>query len=150
MLYQFEQRTPQLIGDNHYIAPNATVIGSVVLNDNVSVWFNTVIRGDNDIIEIGEGSNIQDGAVIHTDPGIPMSIGKGVTVGHKAMLHGCTVGDNCMIGINAVVLNHAVIGNNCIIGSGALIKDGVLQSSEQRADSVSLCVMKICRSLSFQ
>jgi len=123
MLYKFGERTPQLNGDNHYIAENATVIGSVVLEDNVSVWFNVVIRGDNDVIHIGERTNIQDNAVIHTDPDTPMSIGKGVTVGHKATLHGCTVGDNSVIGIGAVVLNNAVIGKNCVIGSNALIKE---------------------------
>ncbi|UWN51407.1 Carnitine operon protein CaiE [Alcanivorax sp. ALC70] len=105
--------------------PNATVIGSVVLGENVSVWFGAVIRGDNDLIEIGDNSNVQENSVLHVDPGVPMKIGKGVTVGHKVMLHGCTIGDNSLIGINAVVLNKARIGNNCIIGAHALVPEGM-------------------------
>ena len=121
MLYTLGDRKVELRGDNHFVAENATVVGSVVLENNVSVWFNAVIRGDSDLITIGENSNIQDGSVLHTDPGIPMNIGKNVTVGHKVMLHGCTIGDNSLIGINAVVLNGAKIGKNCIIGAGALV-----------------------------
>ena len=121
MIYQLADRRVQLHGDGHYIAPNASVIGSVVMEANVSVWFNVVIRGDCDTIHIGRGSNIQDGSVLHVDPGFPMHIGANVTVGHKAMLHGCSVGDGSMIGINSVVLNGAKIGNNCLIGANALV-----------------------------
>lgn len=125
MLYSLAERKVSLVGKGHFIAPNATVIGSVTLNAQVSVWYNTVIRADCDEVVIGEGSNIQDGSVLHVDPGFPMHIGKGVTVGHKVMLHGCTVGDNTLIGINAVVLNGARIGNNCLIGANTLIPEGM-------------------------
>lgn len=108
---------------DYWIADNATVIGSVVLKNNASVWFNVVIRADNDTITIGENTNIQDGSVLHTDSGVPLTVGNNVTVGHKVMLHGCTIGDNTLIGINAVVLNHAKIGKNCIIGANALITE---------------------------
>lgn len=107
-----------------WIADNAVVIGKVRLEKNASVWFNAVLRGDNELILIGENSNVQDGAIMHTDPGSPLTLGKNVTVGHKAMLHGCSVGDNSLIGINAVVLNGAKIGRNCIIGANALIPEG--------------------------
>jgi len=119
------------LGDRHvvrhgrtWVADNATLIGSVVLHDEASVWFNVVIRADNDPIVIGPATNIQDGAVLHTDAGVPLTLGRGVTVGHKAMLHGCTVGDYSLIGINAVVLNNAKIGSGCIIGANALIAEG--------------------------
>ncbi|PCJ45491.1 MAG: gamma carbonic anhydrase family protein [Moraxellaceae bacterium] len=124
MIYRLGGKRVEFRGDNHFVAENATVIGSVILENNASVWFNVVIRGDNDPIHIGEGSNIQDGSVLHTDAGVPLTIGKDVTVGHKVMLHGCTVGDNTLIGINAVVLNNAVIGKNCIIGANSLIPEG--------------------------
>lgn len=124
MLHQLENRVPELRGASHFIAPNATVIGSVVLEDKVSIWFNTVLRGDNDLIHIGEGTNIQDGSILHTDPGIQLIVGRNVTVGHMAMLHGCSVGDNSLIGIKAIILNRAKIGNNCIIGANALITEG--------------------------
>ncbi|MFS0828353.1 gamma carbonic anhydrase family protein [Pseudomonas phoenicis] len=107
-----------------WTAPNATLIGKVRLQARASVWFNAVLRGDNELIDIGEDSNVQDGAVIHTDPGSPLTLGKGVTIGHKAMLHGCTVGDYSLIGINAVILNGARIGKHCIIGANALIPEG--------------------------
>lgn len=107
-----------------FIAHNATVIGAVTLGDNVSIWFNAVLRGDTDAIVIGADTNIQDGAVVHADPGSPARIGRGVTVGHKAVVHGCTVGDHSLIGINAVVLNGARIGSHCIIGANALIPEG--------------------------
>lgn len=106
-----------------WIAPTAIVIGAVRLDEDSSVWFNVVIRGDNELIHIGPSTNVQDGAVLHTDPGIPLLIGRGVTIGHKAMLHGCTVGDYSLIGINAVVLNGARIGKHCIIGADTLIKE---------------------------
>ena len=108
----------------YFIADNATVIGSVILDNNASIWFNAVVRGDNDTITIGENSNIQDGAVLHTDFGMPLTIGRNVTVGHLAMLHGCTIGDGSLIGIGAVILNGAKIGQHCIIGANALIGEG--------------------------
>jgi carbonic anhydrase/acetyltransferase-like protein (isoleucine patch superfamily) len=111
-------------GEEWFIADNATVIGSVILHNRASVWFNAVVRGDSDIITIGERTNIQDAAVLHADPGFPLTLGKNVSVGHQAMLHGCTVGDGSLIGIGAIVLNHAVIGKGCLIGAGALIPEG--------------------------
>lgn len=107
-----------------WTAPTATLIGKVRLQAGASVWFGAVLRGDNELIDIGEGSNVQDGTVMHTDMGSPLTIGKGVTIGHNAMLHGCTVGDHSLIGINAVVLNGARIGKHCIIGANALIAEG--------------------------
>lgn len=124
MIYKLGDRSPVLEGDGHFIAENATVIGNVCLKANSSVWFNSVLRGDNELIEVGEGSNIQDGCVLHTDPGFPMTIGKGVTVGHKVMLHGCTIGENSLIGIGSTVLNGAVIGNNCLVGANSLVTEG--------------------------
>ncbi len=124
MLYALGDLTPELRGDSHFIAPNASVIGAVILEDNVSVWFNAVIRGDVEPIHIGANSNVQDGAVLHTDPGAPLNIGNNVTIGHKAMLHGCTIGDGCLIGINSVIINHAVIGKDCLIGANALVTEG--------------------------
>ncbi len=120
------------LGDNHvhvaegvYIAPGAHVIGNVVLKQNSSVWFNTVIRGDCDVITIGENSNVQDGSVLHTDVDVPLIIGKGVTIGHKVMLHGCEVGDYSLIGINSVVLNGAKIGKYCVIGANSLVTENM-------------------------
>ena len=124
MIYRLGERRVDIRGESYFIAENATVIGSVVIENDASIWFNCVIRGDNDIITIGEGSNVQDGSVLHTDAGIPLSIGRHVTVGHKVMLHGCEIGDNSLIGINAVILNRARIGKNCIIGANALIPEG--------------------------
>ena len=116
---------PELPGAGRYwIAPTAIVLGRVVLKADASVWFGAVLRGDNEPIVIGEGSNVQDGAVLHTDPGSPLVLGAGVTVGHLAMLHGCTVGDNSLIGIGAIVLNGARIGRDCLIGAKALITEG--------------------------
>lgn len=107
-----------------WIAPTAAVIGKVRLDAGASVWFNAVLRGDNELIHIGENSNVQDGTVMHTDMGWPLTLGKGVTVGHNAMLHGCTVGDHSLIGIGAVILNGATIGKHCIIGANTLIAEG--------------------------
>ncbi len=123
MIYRLGERVPQLEGDN-FVAESASVIGSVVLRPGASVWFGAVVRGDNDLITIGECSNIQDGAVLHTDPGLALEIGRDVTVGHQAMLHGCHIGDNSLIGINAVILNGARIGRNCLIGANALVTEG--------------------------
>ena len=108
-----------------FVAPGAHVIGNVELQENSSVWFNAVVRGDCDKITVGKNSNIQDGSVLHTDEGIPLNIGVGVTVGHKVMLHGCEIGDYSLIGINAVVLNGAKIGKHCVIGANALITEGM-------------------------
>lgn len=109
---------------NYWVAENATVLGRVILKENASVWFNAVLRGDNDPIEIGENSNIQDGSVLHTDHGVPLTIGNNVTVGHMVMLHGCTIGDGTLIGIGSTILNRAKIGKNCIIGAHSLIPEG--------------------------
>ncbi|MFQ3250635.1 gamma carbonic anhydrase family protein [Glaciecola sp.] len=124
MIYQLGSDKVTL-GENAYVAPGAHVIGKVALQKNSSVWFNAVLRGDCELIDVGEGSNVQDGSILHTDYGFPMSIGKGVTIGHKVMLHGCTVGDFSLIGINAVVLNGAKIGHHCVIGANALVTEGM-------------------------
>ena len=124
MIYSLDNHRVDIRGEDYFVADNATVIGRVVLENNVSVWFNAVIRGDNALISIGENSNIQDGAVLHSDEDVPLTIGKNVTVGHKAMLHGCTIGDNSLIGINAVILNGAKIGKHCLIGANTLITEG--------------------------
>ena len=109
--------------DAYWIAPTAVLIGKVVLKRNASVWFGAVLRGDNEPIVIGENSNIQDGSVLHTDWGAPLTIGANVTVGHQVMLHGCTIGDFSLIGIKATVLNHAVIGKHCLVGAHALVTE---------------------------
>lgn len=109
-----------------FIADNATLVGNIRLERDASIWFNVVIRGDSELITVGEGSNIQDAAVLHTDPGYALLIGKGVTVGHKAMLHGCEIGDYSLVGINAVVLNGAKIGKHCLIGANALVPEGMV------------------------
>jgi len=123
-LHRLGIRIPELRGETHFVAPSADVIGSVILENNVSIWFGAVLRGDNEPIHIGENSNIQDGSVLHTDMGSPLTVGANVTVGHQAMLHGCTIGDGSLIGIKAVILNHAVIGKNCLIGANTLITEG--------------------------
>ncbi len=122
MKYTLGERKVITHGD-YWIAPGAHVIGSVILGRDVSIWFNSVVRGDNDLITIGDGSQVQDGCVLHCDPGFPLTIGKGASIGHKSMIHGCTIGDGTLIGINAVVLNGAKIGNNCVIGANALITE---------------------------
>lgn len=123
MLYRLGDKQPQLEGEGHYIAPGAQVIGNVLLKPQSSVWFNVVIRADLDLITIGERSNVQDGSVLHTDSGVPLVIGTGVTVGHKVMLHGCEIGDYSLVGMNAVVLNRAKIGKCCIIGANTLVTE---------------------------
>ena len=123
MIYQLDDRTPILEGDN-YVAENAAVIGSVLMKREASVWFNVTIRGDNDLITLGEGVNVQDGSVIHTDGGIPVTLERNVSVGHLVMLHGCTVGENSLVGIGAIVLNRVVVGKNCLIGAGSLLPEG--------------------------
>ena len=121
--YQLNNQTPQ-ISDSAWIAPGAHVVGNVTLKDQSSVWFNAIIRGDNEPITIGLRSNVQEGAVLHVDVQCPLVIGDDVTIGHQAMLHGCTVGDGSLIGIQATVLNRAVIGKHCLIGAGALVTEG--------------------------
>ncbi len=123
MIYELNGKKPECLGD-HWIADSADVIGNVILGDQVSVWFNAVLRGDNDPITIGKSSNIQDGSVLHTDSGSPLTIEEGVTVGHKVMLHGCFIGENSLIGINSVILNGARVGKNCLIGANSLVPEG--------------------------
>ncbi len=125
MIYALGERRVKLIGDGHFIAPNAAVIGDVTLEENVSIWFGVTVRGDAERIVIGAGSNVQDGSVLHADPGLPLRLGRGVTIGHQAMVHGCSVGDYSLIGIQAVVLNGAVIGRHCLIAAGALVPEGM-------------------------
>jgi carbonic anhydrase/acetyltransferase-like protein (isoleucine patch superfamily) len=120
MIYAFDARDP-VLDESVYVAPTASVIGSVRLGAGSSVWFSAVIRGDNDWIEVGEGSNVQDGSVIHTDEGFPTRIGARVTIGHQALLHSCTVGDESLIGNGATVLDRAVIGRHCVIAARALV-----------------------------
>ena len=121
-IYKLQNMTPE-VHETAYVADNATVIGNVRLKARSSVWFGAVARGDNEWIEIGEGSNIQEGTVLHTDMGFPMTIGDNVTVGHQAMLHGCTIGAGSLIGIQAVILNGAKIGKNCLVAAGAVVKE---------------------------
>ena len=123
MRYALGERKVDCRGD-YWIAPDAVVIGSVVLEPNASIWFGCVVRGDNETITIGENSQVQDGCVLHADAGIPITIGKNVSVGHMAMLHGCTIGDGTLIGIKAVLLNGAKIGRNCLVGANALVAEG--------------------------
>jgi len=122
-IYTLGDRQP-VLGQEAWVAPNATVIGDVRLGDHASIWWNAVARGDNDTISIGAGSNIQDGSVLHADAGVPLSIGANVTVGHLVMLHGCSIGEESLIGIKSVILNRAVIGRHCIIGANSLIPEG--------------------------
>ncbi len=124
-VYALGDKKPQLPPEGEYwVAPTAVVLGDVILEAGASIWFGAVLRGDTDRLTVGENSNIQDGSVLHADDGAPLTIGRDVTVGHKVMLHGCTIGDNSLIGIGAVVLNGAVIGKNCLIGAGALVTEG--------------------------
>lgn len=124
MIYSLENRAPKFLGPDYFIADSAAVIGDVTLHQNASIWFNCVVRGDTDELIIGENSNIQDGSVVHTDPGIKLRVGRDVTVGHLCMLHGCEIGDNSLIGIKSVILNRARIGRNCIVGANTLITEG--------------------------
>jgi carbonic anhydrase/acetyltransferase-like protein (isoleucine patch superfamily) len=123
-LFSIGERRTELRGEHHFIAPGASLIGSIVLENNVNVWFNVVIRADNDRVSIGEGCNIQDGSVLHVDPGYPMNLARRVTIGHKVMLHGCSVGEGALIGINSVVMNGARIGAHSLIGANTLIAEG--------------------------
>ena len=123
MIYRLDDRTPTFKGD-YFVAQNAAVIGSVVMEPKSSVWFNVTVRGDNDVITIGENVNVQDGSVIHTDGGVPVTLARNVSIGHLVMLHGCTVGENSLIGIGAILLNRVVIGRDCLVGAGSLIPEG--------------------------
>ncbi len=124
-IYSLDDRVPVTPADGDFwVAPGAAVIGSIVLERGASVWFGAVLRGDNETITVGEGSNVQDGCVLHTDMGYPLLIGRNCTIGHKAILHGCVIGDNSLVGMGATVLNGARIGRNCIIGANALIAEG--------------------------
>ncbi|RKT34247.1 carbonic anhydrase/acetyltransferase-like protein (isoleucine patch superfamily) [Roseovarius halotolerans] len=122
-IYALDGLAPRIAEDS-WIAPDANVIGNVTLEEGGSIWFGCTLRGDNEPIVIGAGSNVQENTVMHTDPGCPLTIGAGCTIGHKAMLHGCTIGENSLIGMGATVLNGAVIGKNCLIGAGALVTEG--------------------------
>jgi len=124
MKYTLGESSVTTDGDTWFIAPNAAVIGDVTLERDASVWFSATLRGDNEPILIGEGSNVQDGSVLHTDPGFPIKIGKNVSIGHMVMVHGCTIGDNTLIGIGSIILNGAKIGKNCLIGANTLITEG--------------------------
>ena len=124
-IYALDGISADLPGEGQYwIAPDATVIGRVRLAPMASIWFGSILRGDNELIDIGENSNVQDGCVFHTDMGAPLTIGRDCTIGHKVILHGCTIGDNTLIGMGSTILNHARIGNNCLIGANALITEG--------------------------
>jgi carbonic anhydrase/acetyltransferase-like protein (isoleucine patch superfamily) len=122
MIYDLEKNVPEINADS-WVAPNAIIVGKIKLEKNSSIWFNAVLRGDIEKIVIGENSNIQDGSVLHTDPGCPLTVGKGVTVGHMVMLHGCEIFDDTLIGIGSTILNKAKIGKNCIIGANTLVTE---------------------------
>jgi carbonic anhydrase/acetyltransferase-like protein (isoleucine patch superfamily) len=124
MLYRLGAHSPEFADGQHWVAPDAVLVGKVRLERDASVWFGAVLRGDNELITVGEGSNVQEHCVLHTDPGFPLVIGPKVTVGHMAMLHGCEIGEGSLIGIGAVILNGAKIGRNCLIGAKALIGEG--------------------------
>ena len=123
-VFSLKERRVELRGADHYIAWDATLAGSVILESAVNIWFGVVIRADNDQVHIGEATNIQDGSVLHCDPGFPLTVGRNVTVGHKVMLHGCTVGDGALVGINSVILNGAKIGAGSLIGANSLVPEG--------------------------
>ena len=124
-IYKFEDVSPELPAeDRFFVAPGAHVIGKVRMGADSSVWFNAVVRGDTDLIDIGAGANVQDGCVLHTDPGFPLVIGPNATIGHNVILHGCTVGEGALIGMGATVLNGAKIGKNCLVGANALVTEG--------------------------
>jgi carbonic anhydrase/acetyltransferase-like protein (isoleucine patch superfamily) len=124
MRYALDGVAPETDGDDWWVAPSAVVIGKIKLERNASVWWNAVIRGDNELITIGENSNVQDGCVLHTDPGFPLTIGKDVTIGHLVMLHGCTIGDGSLVGIGSVILNNTRIGRGCLIAAKTMLGEG--------------------------
>lgn len=123
-VFSLNERRVEFRGADHYIAWDATLVGSIVLENAVNIWFNVVIRADNERVHIGEETNIQDGSVLHCDPGFPLTVGRRVTVGHKVMLHGCTIGEGTLVGINAVVMNGARVGAGSLLGAGALVPEG--------------------------
>jgi carbonic anhydrase/acetyltransferase-like protein (isoleucine patch superfamily) len=122
-IYELDGKQPTL-GAGAWVADSADVMGNVVLEDGANIWFGAVLRGDNDVMTIGKNSNVQDGSVLHSDPGFPLTLGEGVTVGHQVMLHGCTIGAGSLIGIQSVILNNAKIGKNCIVGAGSVVTEG--------------------------
>jgi carbonic anhydrase/acetyltransferase-like protein (isoleucine patch superfamily) len=122
-IYRLGSKVPQ-VPPSAYVAPEAVLIGEVILGEGANIWPGAVIRGDNVAIRIGRGTNVQEGAVLHSDPGVPLVVGEEVSIGHQAMLHGCTVGDAALVGIQAVVMNGAVIGRECLVGAGALVAEG--------------------------
>jgi len=142
LIFELGDRKPVFEGD-YFVAENAAVIGSVVMGRNASVWWSVTIRGDNDVIRLGENVNIQDGSVIHTDGGVQVTLERNVSVGHLVMLHGCTVRENSLIGIGAIILNKAVIGKNCLVGAGAMVTEGKVIPD----GSLVLGVNKIVRTL---
>ncbi len=142
MIYELGDRKP-VIGEGCFVAPNAAVIGSVAMKRNASVWFNVTVRGDNDLITLGENVNVQDNSVIHTDSGFPVTLERNVSIGHLVMLHGCTIGENSLIGIGAIVLNRVVVGRNCLIGAGATVTEGKVIPD----GSLVLGVNRVVRSL---
>ena len=142
MIYQLDDRKPVFKGD-YFVAHNAALIGSVVMEANASVWWNVTVRADNDLVTLGENVNVQDGSVVHTDSGVQVVLEKNVSVGHLVMLHGCTIRENSLIGIGAIVLNQAVIGRNCLIGAGAVVTEGKVIPD----GSLVLGVNKIVRAL---
>jgi carbonic anhydrase/acetyltransferase-like protein (isoleucine patch superfamily) len=124
-LYELDGKAPEFADEqSNWIAPDATIIGSVSIGRNVGIWFGSVIRGDNENITIGDDTNVQEHTIMHTDPSFPLTIGDGCTIGHRALLHGCTIGDNSLIGMGAIILNGAKIGNNCLVGAGSLVTEG--------------------------
>jgi carbonic anhydrase/acetyltransferase-like protein (isoleucine patch superfamily) len=123
-IFSIGDRRPEFRGDHHFIAHDATLVGSIALDNEANVWFQVVIRAENDRIHLGEGCNVQDGSVLHVDPGFPLTLGRMVTVGHKVMLHGCSVGEGSLVGINSVVMNGARIGRESLIGANTLIPEG--------------------------
>jgi carbonic anhydrase/acetyltransferase-like protein (isoleucine patch superfamily) len=123
-LYSIGERRVALIGKDHFVAPDATLVGDITLAAAVSIWFQVVIRAENDRIAVGEGSNVQDGSVLHVDPGYPLTIGRNVSVGHKVMLHGCSIGEGSLVGINSVIMNGAKIGKGVLVGANTLIAEG--------------------------
>ncbi len=123
-LYSIGDKRVELRGAHHYIAHDATLVGAITLEADVNIWFKVVIRAENDVVRIGEATNVQDGSVLHVDPGFPLTLGRQVTIGHKVMLHGCTVGDGSLVGINSVVMNGAKIGKGSLIGANTLIAEG--------------------------
>ena len=142
MIYQLDDRKPTFQGE-YFVAPNAAIIGSVVFGPNANVWWSVTIRGDNDVITLGENVNVQDNSVIHTDGGLQVTLERNVSVGHLVMLHGCTIGENSLIGIGAIVLNRAAVGKNCLIGAGATVTEGKVIPD----GSLVLGVNKIVRAL---